>query len=342
MSKHNFPYKWFLKDSYPKGNSLNVFGTFICGGGSTMGYKLAGFNHLGGVEIDERVADVYKTNHNPKYLFVEDLRKFNERVDLPDELFDLDILDGSPPCSTFSMAGGRENDWGKSKKFREGQAEQVLDDLVFVYIKTIKKLKPKVCILENVKGIIQGNARSYSKNIVKQLKGIGYKTQIFLLNGASMGVPQKRERVFFIGLREDIKKPVLKLSFNEKPITYGEIDHYKGKSMGEDTLFKKRWDERLPSDKSFSTILEREIGKSSNFGTMLIRKKDVHPTILCGGHLIKHHIFERVANKELMQIGSYPMDYDFKKLDPKYLIGMSVPPVMTAQIANQIYQQWFK
>ena len=90
---NNFPYKWFLKNGYPKVNGLNVFGTFICGGGSTMGYKLAGFNHLGGVEIDERVADVYKTNHNPKHLFVEDLRRFNEREDLPDELFNLDILD---------------------------------------------------------------------------------------------------------------------------------------------------------------------------------------------------------------------------------------------------------
>ena len=339
---NNFPYKWFLKNGYPKVNGLNVFGTFICGGGSTMGYKLAGFNHLGGVEIDERVADVYKTNHNPKHLFVEDLRRFNEREDLPDELFNLDILDGSPPCSTFSMAGGRENDWGKSKKFREGQADQVLDDLVFVYIKTIKKLKPKVCILENVKGIIQGNARSYSKNIVKQLKDIGYKTQIFLLNGASMGVPQKRERVFFIGLREDIKKPVLKLSFNEKPITYGEIDHYKGKSMGEDTLFKKRWDLRIKSDKRISDICKRTENKDTSFNTYLAHKDNVFSTVTSGGDFIKHHIFEGVSNKEFMQIGSFPMDYDFKKLDPKYLIGMSVPPVMIAQIADQIYQQWFK
>ena len=62
---HRFPYEWCLKDGYPaKGiskNNLKVFGTFICGGGSTMGYKLAGFNHIGGVEIDPPIADVYKT-----------------------------------------------------------------------------------------------------------------------------------------------------------------------------------------------------------------------------------------------------------------------------------------
>jgi DNA (cytosine-5)-methyltransferase 1 len=342
MNNYAFPYKWFLKDGYPKTNNLNVFGTFICGGGSTMGYKLAGFNHLGGIEIDERVASVYKTNHNPKHLFVEDLRKFNERDNLPDELFDLDILDGSPPCSTFSICGSREKAWGKKKKFREGQAEQVLDDLVFVYVETIKKLRPKVFILENVKGIIQGNARSYSKNIVKQLKDIGYKTQIFLLNSASMGVPQRRERVFFVGLREDIKKPVLKLSFNEKPITYGEIDHYKGRSIGEDTLFKKRWDLRIKSDKRISDICKRTENKDTSFNTYLAHKDNVFSTVTSGGDFIKHHIFEGVSNKEFMQIGSFPMDYDFKKLDPKYLIGMSVPPVMIAQIADQIYQQWFK
>ena len=77
-----------------------------------MGYKLAGYNHLGGVEIDPQVADVYKLNHNPKYLFVDDIREFADRSDYPQELYNLDILDGSPPCSSFSMAGNREKDWG--------------------------------------------------------------------------------------------------------------------------------------------------------------------------------------------------------------------------------------
>jgi DNA (cytosine-5)-methyltransferase 1 len=133
MNKHLYPYRWYLKDGYPLKNGLKVFGTFICGGGSTMGYKLAGFEHLGGVEIDPPIAAVYKTNHHPKYLFNEDIRYFNKRTDLPDELYQLDILDGSPPCSTFSMAGAREKGWGKEKTFREGQIKQTLDDLVFVY-----------------------------------------------------------------------------------------------------------------------------------------------------------------------------------------------------------------
>ena len=218
MNEHLFPYKWYLKDGYPsKGiakNNLNVFGTFICGGGSTMGYKLAGFNHLGGVEIDKEVAKVYKLNHDPKYLFNEDIREFNKRQDLPIELYSLDLLDGSPPCSTFSMAGSREKAWGKSKQSREGQAMQTLDDLVFVYCDTIIKLQPKVFILENVKGIIQGNAKVYSKNIVKKMTEAGYDVQVFCLNAASMGVPQKRERVFFIGSKKELKFKILDIKKN--------------------------------------------------------------------------------------------------------------------------------
>ena len=98
-------YDWQKANDYPKPNGLKVFGTFVCGGGSTMGYKLAGFEHLGGVEIDKRMATIYRTNHNPKYFYLEDIRDFNKRTDLPSELYNLDILDGSPPCSTFSMSG---------------------------------------------------------------------------------------------------------------------------------------------------------------------------------------------------------------------------------------------
>ena len=184
MNNTLFPYKWYLQNGYPERNikrhNLKVFGTFICGGGSSMGYKLAGYQHLGGVELDASIAEVYKKNHNPKYIFVEDIRAFNKRNDLPDELYHLDILDGSPPCSTFSMCGQREKAWGKQKHFKEGQVLQRLDDLVFVYIDTIKKLKPKVAILENVKGIILGNAMAYAKEILKSLNIIGYDVHVLL------------------------------------------------------------------------------------------------------------------------------------------------------------------
>lgn len=344
MSEHRFPYRWNLADGYPakgiKPNGCKVFGTFICGGGSTMGYKLAGFTHLGGVEIDPKVADIYKTNHKPKHLFVEDIRAFNQREDLPQELFELDLLDGSPPCSTFSMAGSREKAWGKEKVFREGQAMQTLDDLVFVYIETIAKLRPKVCLLENVKGIIQGNAKWYSKEIVRRLNAIGYEVQVFCLNAASMGVPQKRERVFFIGHRKELALPKLVLSFDERAATFGEYRNGVGKGLSKDGKLFSDWSARRKGDKNFSEICIREENTAKSFGRVLLSDDAVAPTIVSGNQYIYFDKFQEVGDYDICQTGTYPVDYAFKDLEPKYLIGMSVPPVMTAQIANQIWEQW--
>ena len=341
---HKFPYSWNLKDGYPakgiKPHGLKVFGTFICGGGSSMGYKLAGFNHLGGVEIDPPIADVYKANHDPKYLYVQDIKEFVKREDLPKELYELDLLDGSPPCSSFSMAGNREKDWGKKKMFREGQAVQVLDDLFFDYIALAKKLQPKVVIAENVKGLIQGNAKSYVRKIKAGFEDAGYKVQLFLLNAASMGVPQKRERVFFICQRNDLNLPKLEMRFNEKAITFGELDEgFLNKECFVVRKAHKPYMKICKEGKSISTVHP----KGNGFNTMKQGKDLVSPTVVAdsGGGIMIHYNGNRyVSDDEYKQIGSYPMDYNFLKNKPKYLIGMSVPPVMTAQVSNQVYLQW--
>nr|DAY18933.1 MAG TPA: Cytosine specific methyltransferase [Caudoviricetes sp.] len=346
IQKHKFPYQWNLKDGYPaKGidqHNLKVFGTFICGGGSSMGYKLAGFDHLGGVEIDPKVAEIYKLNHNPKYLFIEDIREFNKRKDLPEELFHLDILDGSPPCSSFSMAGNREKDWGKKKRFREGQALQTLDDLFFDYIALAKRLQPKVVIAENVKGLIQGNAKSYVKKIKREFENAGYKVQLFLLNAASMGVPQKRERVFFICQRKDLNFPDLKLNFNERPILFSEIKKLNPKGPFKEIIPSCRdlW-EKAKQGKGLDSVHPT---KSSFFSKRKLADKEVVGTLTahCSEDFL-HSTEKRCLNEEEIKlIGAYPLDYNFKDIDCGYLIGMSVPPVMTAQIAHQVYLQWLK
>jgi len=337
---HLFNYKWYLKDGYPtKGipkNDYNVFGTFICGGGSTMGYKLAGFNHFGGVEIDPKIAKVYQLNHKPKYLFTEDIRNFVKRSDIPQELYNLDLLDGSPPCSSFSMAGNREKDWGKKKVFKEGQAEQVLDDLFFEYIAVAKKLQPKIVLAENVKGLIQGNAKLYVKKIFKAFDEAGYNVQLFLLNAASMGVPQKRERVFFICQRKDLKLPKLELSFNEKKIKFIQIvDNLDTKHKI--TEYQLGYWNKCKDGENFGKYHP----KGNSFCFMKVNRNEPLSTLQTKGDSFFHYSIPRQLNvNEWILGGTYPLDYDFQDVEPKYLIGMSVPPVMTAQIANQIKTQW--
>lgn len=336
---HLFPYRWKLADGYPaKGipyHGRKVFGTFICGGGSTMGYKLAGYHHLGGVEIDPKVAAVYKANHKPEHLYVEDIRAFNERTDLPAELFDLDLLDGSPPCSSFSMAGSREKGWGKEKVFREGQAHQRLDDLVFTYVDTIAKLQPKVAILENVKGLLAGNAKVYAKEIVKQLRGHGYTVQVFLLNAATMGVPQMRERCFFIA-RKDATWPDLVLKFEEPPIPL------KKAATGIVEVGKK-----LTTARTLRWLITK-VGDSldkgdggSGFNWTKADPNKVLGTISSGPAQMHWDQPNHLSDGIMQHCGTFPGDYAFGRIDARYLIGMSVPPVMTAQIAHQINLQWF-
>lgn len=121
-----FNYEWKMKDSIFTKDKGTVFSCFACGGGSTMGYKLAGFDVIGCCETDPRMNDIYVANHNPKINLLMDIRDVVAKAklhDLPKELYQLDILDGSPPCSSFSIAGEREKGWGKEKKFREFQKQ---------------------------------------------------------------------------------------------------------------------------------------------------------------------------------------------------------------------------
>ena len=186
---------WNLSDLelVPK-NGVKVMSTFACGGGSSMGYKRAGCTIVA-ANIDPEMAWHYKKNLNPPLYYLCPINELLTK-ELPPELYDLDILDGSPPCSTFSMAGSREKAWGIEKHFREGQAKQVLSDLFFDYLDLVGRLKPKVAIAENVKGMLIGNAKGYTKMVMARFKELGYRPQLFLLNAADCGVPQKRERVF--------------------------------------------------------------------------------------------------------------------------------------------------
>lgn len=345
MDKHRFPYEWRIADGYPaagvEAHNSTVFGTFICGGGSSMGYKLAGFHHLGGVELDPKIAEVYKLNHNPEHLYNMDIRDFNALQDLPAELYNLDLLDGSPPCSTFSTAGSRENAWGKEKRFAEGQKLQTLDDLVFVFCDTIAKLKPKCCLLENVSGLVKGNAKSYAKRIVAHLNAIGYDVQVFLLNAAVMGVPQARERVFFVGHRKEYELPKLVLKFDEKPITFGEFaENLPGVNDLSEYQYEV-WKQRIKTDTNFSHILQRVEGRNSWFNAQLLHKERVAPTKTTGEFDYLYDEPRNCSEYEIKCISTFPQDYKYKgKGQLNFLTGMSVPPLMTAQIAYQIWKQW--
>jgi DNA (cytosine-5)-methyltransferase 1 len=339
---------WNLADleKVPK-NGIKVMSTFACGGGSSMGYKRAGCEVIAANDIDPEMAWHYRLNINPKHYF---LCPINELItkDLPPELFELDVLDGSPPCSTFSMAGSREKAWGKDKHFREGQAKQVLSDLFFDYLNLVGRLRPKVAIAENVKGMLMGNAKGYTKLIMARFKELGYRPQLFLLNSADCGVPQKRERVFFCAVRDDIDVPPLKMAPTHRWISAGDatkdlqvLTADEKSSSGMTEMETKFWRNTKPGD-NFTKACKKQTGRDSWFSSVRLNKHAPSCTLTANHNNIKHWSSERrLTFRESKRLGSFPDDYQAKsdKIG-KYMIGMSVPPKMTEAVARAVCKQW--
>lgn len=342
-------WKWSMSKDYPiEKNGLKVFSCFACGGGSTMGYKLAGCEVIGCNEIDPKMNEVYVKNHNPKYNYLMDIRDFNKipNGQLPEELFNLDILDGSPPCTTFSMAGKREDGWGKKKKFREGQAEQTLDDLSFVFIDTVEKLKPKCVIMENVEGLIKGEAWGYVQKIYKQFGDIGYQVKHWLLKGEQMGVPQTRHRVFFIALRNDIHYDLqdLDMSFNYEPITYGEIKSGPGTPVNPKSQLYKYLAVATESDLRLSDIFMRLGEKERCFGAKIAWDKNVLQTLTAKLDYTRGEEKARISIDDIIHAQTFPEDYQFPDRtwgNVSFICGMSVPPLMIKRIVTRLIEKGF-
>lgn len=337
---HKFNYNWTLKDANFTKDKGKVFSCFSCGGGSSLGYKLAGFDVIGNLEIDKKKNAAYVKNHNPKYNFNQDIREFRMRDDLPEELYNLDILDGSPPCLLFSMAGSREEKWGEV--FKHDGITQRWDDLYFEFIALAKKLQPKVVIAENVKGILLGDAIDYVRRIYEGFDDAGYYCQHFLLNSAYMGVPQRRERVFFVCFRKDLAEPFLEMvdmfemkpyidmEFNEESITCRDCNLELGAPLKGFAL--EDWT-RLKNGE------EKKYLQSA-----LINIDSVHPTITEGysekANPMPEWSASWLSDNDLCKVGSFPSDYDFNGIKAHKLIGRSVPPCMCANIASRVYEYW--
>jgi DNA (cytosine-5)-methyltransferase 1 len=244
------------------------------------------------------------------------------------------------------MAGSREKSWGKDKHFREGQSKQVLSDLFFDYLDLVEHLKPKVAIAENVKGMIQGNAKGYVKLVMERFKEIGYKPQLFLVNAADCGVPQKRERVFFVALRNDIDKPRLALAPKHRWISAGEAIEGCSQVLNNEKLklaamHEKYWS-RWEQGENLATCKIRYGDKYSAFNEIKIRSDEPSNSLSSHYQHFIHWSEPRYFTfQEWKRLGSFPDDYQAKtdKIG-KYMIGMSVPPRMTEQVVRAVIDQW--
>lgn len=186
-------------------NGFKVCSTFSGGGGSCLGYRMAGYKVVYANEFVEEAQNTYRRNHDA-FLDTRDIRTVT-----PESILEitglkkgeLDLFDGSPPCCAFSTAGSREKGWGEQRAYSDGKKQRV-DDLFYEYARLVDGLQPKVFIAENVSGLVKGTAKGYFKLILDCLKRCGYTVEARLLNSQWLGVPQKRERLIFCGVRNDL------------------------------------------------------------------------------------------------------------------------------------------
>jgi len=187
-------------------NGFNAISTFSGCGGSSTGYRMAGFKILWASEFIDAARDSYAANKAPyTILDGKDIRQ----VQVADILHainmkpgELDLFDGSPPCASFSTAGKREAGWGKVKKYSD--KSQRTDDLFFEFSRLVRGVQPKVFVAENVSGLVKGTAKGYFLEILKELKSCGYRVSCKVLDAQWLGVPQARQRTIFVGVREDL------------------------------------------------------------------------------------------------------------------------------------------
>lgn len=229
-----FPYK--LQDVYDASaqNKFKVISTFAGGGGSSTGYRLAGGKVLCINEFVEEAQRTYAENYPDTIILPGDIKELTGKDFLDATgvgVGELDILDGSPPCSAFSVAGklshnvheeervdlfgnvtiekvaGKHSDgWGQTKNYSDGKMVENIEDLFFEFLRVANDIKPKVIVAENVKGLTVGEAKEYFNKILNEFENIGYDVCAQVLDSRYYGVSQTRTRVIFIGVRHDVAK----------------------------------------------------------------------------------------------------------------------------------------
>ena len=328
--------------------------SFFAGcGGSSLGYTMAGCKVVMACDWEKKATDVYKLNFPDTPVITTDIREVNAKVikDITGiDKGELDILDGSPPCTPFSIAGSREKKWGKVYQSTADSREQRSDDLFFEYIRIVKELMPKVFVAENVAGLIIGKARIfYFNRIIKNFKQLGYDVEAHLLDASDYGVAQSRRRVIIIGFRKDCQfnkneQTILTFQKQIQPKTLfihavsnlinpkNELDHaYKRISnSSHSTMFSY-----MKPGKNGSSVHP----KQSLFNTSKADPLKPCPTITTSARIIHPTEQRMLTLSELKRCASFPDDFKFpenKIAESIARIGNSVPPLLMKAIALYI------
>lgn len=284
-------------------NAPTVISTFAGCGGSSLGYSMAGFRELLAVEWEQNAADTFRLNFPHVPLYHGDIAKLSVEECLrlacvaPGEL---DVFDGSPPCQGFSTAGKREMGDQRNQLFRE-------------FVRLLSGLRPRAFVMENVSGMVEGDFKVIFAEILRTLKACGYRVKVRLLNAMYFGVPQSRERMIFVGVRDDIGV---------------EPSHPSG------------WSEPIAMRQIAGNFADRVVTWRYKGGICDYRSPhEVAPTLnKGGGHIVVNGKRSRWPLAIARLLGAYPDGFQFigSESDGLARIGNSVPPLLIRSIARHV------
>ncbi len=340
MPKEKTTYKQVLDEAWAKHQQKHsedaptLISTFAGCGGSSLGYSIAGFQEKLAVEWDKHAVRTFRDNFPGVDVFAGDIADLSvdealKRTGLqPGEL---DLLDGSPPCQGFSTAGKRVLSDDRNKLFLE-------------FGRLLSGLRPKVFVMENVSGMVKGKMKVVFAEILRDLKGRGYKVSARLLNAMWYNVPQSRQRLIFIGVRDDLGIDPSHPRPKKKPVTAGE-------ALSECKI--KKWARPLgpTAKKVWHTARPGQSGKSLDwtngnfFSSLKVDPEKPSPTILkefpgTGGHM--HWEDPRsLSIEELKRLTSFPDQFSLAgSFEHQWArIGNSVPPMLMEAIAKHTMEE---
>lgn len=325
--------------------AFNVVSLFAGGGGSSTGYRMSGGKVLAINEFIKSAVSTYRANWPDTIIIESDIKQLSGEDILSaisKKKGELDLLDGSPPCSAFSMSGSRSKNWGKEKNYSDAKYKNV-EDLFFEYIRILRDICPKVFVAENVSGLSFGVAKGYLNLILRELKKSGYHVEAKILDAKLLGVPQKRPRLIFVGVRNDIFNQSMKNKLHPKPFKYRVClkDAFIGLKLSEKE--KKSLD--VSSYANGKLLREIPIGKTHKKRFNLCKCSPYDQsyciTATCSklGSASPYHWENRAFSvAEIKRIMSVPDDYiltgSYKKKVER--LGRMVPPMMMKAIADNI------
>ncbi|MDR2545956.1 MAG: DNA cytosine methyltransferase [Lachnospiraceae bacterium] len=320
---------------------MNIISLFAGAGGLDKGFERVGFDVIWANEFDSSIWKTYEENHSAP-LDRRDIRQINSK-DIPE----CDGIIGGPPCQSWSEAGSlRGIDDARGKLF-------------FEFIRILHDKNPKFFLAENVSGMLSTRHRDAVKNITEMFEEAGYNVYIELLNASDYGVPQDRKRVFYVGIRNDIREKFYFPPPREKKVTLQQaISDLKENALPAQDKYLSNGDRCIVPNHEYMTGGFSPIYMSRN----RVRSWDEQSyTIQAGGRhapihpqapkmkFIEHnvrefvkgseHLYRRLSVRECARIQTFPDSFKFyysNITDAYKMIGNAVPVRLASYMAKAI------